>query len=114
MATTGIPQGSILRPLLRNIIYDGVLDLCVPEEATLIGFVDDLEKHPEDVEIYTSETIYAIKMWLPMVNMDLADKQMKAVSLFTIVYTVKIRVVNHEIISKLIIRYLKVVINADT
>lgn len=38
----GVPQESLFRRLLWNIMYDKVLDLHMPKEATFIGFVDDL------------------------------------------------------------------------
>lgn len=40
--TCGVPQGSKLGPLLWNITYDGVLEMTLPAEATLVGFADDL------------------------------------------------------------------------
>lgn len=39
--TGGVPQGSVLRPLLWNIAYDKVLRMNLNEGAEIIGYVDD-------------------------------------------------------------------------
>lgn len=51
------------------MIYDGMFGPCVPEEATLIGFVavDVVTKHLGHVE-HGSENIHDIKEWLGMLN----------------------------------------------
>lgn len=44
--------------LVQELIYDGMLDIRISKETTLISFADDLvvvvvAKHPEDVAVYT-------------------------------------------------------------
>jgi len=40
--TMGCPQGSVLGPLLWNVLFDDVLDLPLPEDCTIIGYADDI------------------------------------------------------------------------
>lgn len=39
---SGIPQGSILSPLLWNIMYEGLLTTEMPDGITVAGFADDV------------------------------------------------------------------------
>lgn len=39
----GIPQGSVLGPLLWNIVYDGVPTRTTKGRFNIIGYVDDIE-----------------------------------------------------------------------
>lgn len=40
--TSGVPQGSILRPTPWNILYGGVLRTSLPEGVNTIAYTDDL------------------------------------------------------------------------
>ena len=40
--TSVVPQGSVLGPLLENIVDDRVFRLRLPNETTIVGFADDI------------------------------------------------------------------------
>jgi len=41
LVTTGVPQGSVIGPILWNIFYDGLMRLELPEGVQIVCFADD-------------------------------------------------------------------------
>ena len=56
--TGGVPQGSVLGPTLWNVMYDGILRLCLPVGARLIAFADDIAVLVVAKELQTVESIF--------------------------------------------------------
>ncbi|KAJ3661624.1 hypothetical protein Zmor_006012 [Zophobas morio] len=82
--TAGVPQGSVLGPLLWNIFYDEVLRMEVPDGVKLIGYADDLAvivrgKSEEDLRERTEEALRLVGAWMGNNGLSLAPDKSKAV-----------------------------------
>lgn len=116
--TAGVPQGSVLGPLLWNIMYDGVLRLDLPGKVRLVGFADDVAivtvaKHIHEIEAVTSEAIERIRRWLESAGLELADHKTEAVLITgrKQTETMTIRVGRERIESKRSLKYLGVLLD---
>ena len=82
----GVPQGSVLGPLLWNILYDGILHLKVPEGAELIAYADDLallvlDQSEASLESKVNRTAERIIKWLNEHDLELAAHKTECVML---------------------------------
>ncbi|XP_011309785.1 uncharacterized protein [Fopius arisanus] len=119
--TGGVPQGSVLDPLLWNIIYDGLLKLKLPQRTKLVAVADDVavvivRKHLEDMKRVFSITFEKIRCWMDSVGLSLAEEKTEAV-LITCrkkIETITLQVRCCEITSQPPIRYLQVMIRCAT
>lgn len=85
--TCGVPQGSVLGPLLWNILYDEVLRIKLPEGATIIGFADDTAiiveaKTKELLETHTNTALCRIENILEKKQLQLAPEKTEAIVLY--------------------------------
>ena len=115
----GVPQGSVLGPLLWNIMYDGVLRLPLPSGTTTVGFADDLAvlvvaKHVEEIVQRANWAVRMIRGWLEANGLQLADHKTEAVLVTSRKNreVITLRVGGSEILSQPSLRYLGVQVDA--
>lgn len=111
--TGGVPQGSVLGPLLWNIMYDGLLRIALPSEVKLVAYADDVAvvivaKHLEEINLAFDITFGRINVWMETMNLELAKHKTGAVLITSrkTAETMKLGVGEQEITSQPFIRYL--------
>lgn len=82
--TAGVPQGSILGPLLWNAMYDDVLRLPLPTGVKIVGFADDITlvvygESMEEVELTAAHSISLVEEWMKSRKLGLARHKTEVV-----------------------------------
>lgn len=81
--TAGVPQGSVLGPILWSVAYDGVLRLEYPEGVTPVAYADDLalvitDKDEEELEEKANHAIQSVEEWMEERMLKLAPMKTEA------------------------------------
>uniref|UniRef100_A0ABD2W1D4 Reverse transcriptase domain-containing protein n=1 Tax=Trichogramma kaykai TaxID=54128 RepID=A0ABD2W1D4_9HYME len=113
--TAGVPQGSVLGPILWNVMYDRILRLELPRSAKIVGFADDIAitvvaKHLDLVEYYSNETVRLERAALTELGLQTADQKTEVLLVTSrkVTETITVRAGDHYITSAPCIRYLGV------
>lgn len=80
----GVPQGSVLRPDLWNLLYDDLLKLAMPTNVELIAYADDvaivsISQIPFQLEETLEEAFGLVSGWMTAHGLELAAEKSECI-----------------------------------
>lgn len=116
--SAGVPQGSVLGPILWNIMYDGILSVKKPSNVELHYFADDVAvtavaKRISELQAISNATIKSTIDWLEKVGLEIAAHKTEIVLLSSRKRVENVQVLNKgvQIVSTDKLKYLGVLID---
>uniref|UniRef100_A0ABD2X0F5 Reverse transcriptase domain-containing protein n=1 Tax=Trichogramma kaykai TaxID=54128 RepID=A0ABD2X0F5_9HYME len=78
--TAGVPQGSVLGPILWNAMYNKILGLRLPSTVLIVGFADDIalaivDKELEDIKASADDAIRLVRRALSELGLQTVDQK---------------------------------------